>query len=89
MQVFSDKNILTTKDLVYMGIGTANTISKYVKQGMPRHGKRGRYFFIKEEVEAWLMEADDDIYINCPVCGQKMKFRSVRIDGDKIDRINR
>ena len=64
---------LTAKELEFLGYGSHTTISKYVAMGMPRHGVRGRYWFIEEEVRNWILYRGEPIYIACPCCGKMIK----------------
>lgn len=64
---------LTAKELEFLGYGSHTTISKYVAMGMPRHGVRGRYWFIEEEVRNWILCRGEPIYIACPCCGKMIK----------------
>ena len=61
---------LTTKELTFKGYGSSTTISKYVAMGMPRHGVRGNYWFIEEEVKHWILYRGEKLFIACPHCGK-------------------
>lgn len=65
---------LTTKDLIYKGYGSKATLSKYVKKGMPRHGVRGNYWFIEEEVRAWILYRGEKVFLTCPHCGELIQI---------------
>ena len=74
---------ITAKELTFKGYGSKTTISKYVSQGMPRHGVRGNYWFIEEEVKAWILYRGEKLCIACPHCGKLIEVPKEVIDNAK------
>lgn len=76
---------LTAKELTYLGYGSNTTISKYVRMGMPRHGVRGNYWFIEDEVKNWILFRGERLFITCPCCGKTIQVPKEVVANAKCD----
>lgn len=65
---------LTMKDLIYKGYGCEDTLLRYVKQGMPRHGERRNYWYLEDEVRDWILWRGKKHSVQCPYCGKMIEI---------------